>query len=104
MLSEVLTDSVDVNTNVIVPEAEQYRKRNTSARYFRVKTRFSRDTLTFFLIMPTYSKEDLTTAVAAYRNGEYRSIRKCAYAFNIPLTTLSKRLSTRTSRSKSHES
>jgi hypothetical protein len=54
--------------------------------------------------MPTYSKEDLTTALAAYRNGEYTSIRKCAYAFNIPVTTLSKRLSTRTSRSQSHES
>ena len=54
--------------------------------------------------MPTYSEEDLTTAITAYRNSEYTSIRKCAYAFNIPLTTLSKRLSTRTSRSKSHES
>jgi hypothetical protein len=54
--------------------------------------------------MPTYSKEDLTTALAAYRNGEYTSIRKCAYAFNIPVITLLKRLSTRTSRSQSHES
>ena len=54
--------------------------------------------------MPTYSEEDLTTAITAYRNSEYTSIRKCAYAFNIPLTTLSKRLRTRTSRSKSHES
>ena len=54
--------------------------------------------------MPTYSEEDLTTALAAYRNSEYTSIRKCAYAFNIPLTTLTDRLSTRTSRSKSHES
>ena len=54
--------------------------------------------------MPTYSEEDLTTALAAYRNGDYTSIRKCAYAFNIPVTTLSKRLSTRTSRSQSHES
>ena len=53
--------------------------------------------------MPTYSEEDLTTALAAYRNGDYTSIRKCAYAFNIPVTTLSKRLSTRTSRSQSHE-
>ena len=90
--------------NVTVLEAEQYRKRNSSARYFRVKTRSLRDTLPFFFIMPTYSEEDLTTAIAAYRNSEYPSIRKCAYAFNIPLTTFSKRLSTRTSRSKSHES
>jgi hypothetical protein len=54
--------------------------------------------------MPTYSEEDLTTAIIAYRNSEYTSIRKCAYAFNIPTSTLSDRLSTRTSRSKSHES
>jgi hypothetical protein len=53
--------------------------------------------------MPTYCEEDLTTALAAYRNGEYTSIRKCAYAFNILRTTLTDRLSTRTSRSKSHE-
>jgi hypothetical protein len=53
--------------------------------------------------MPTYSEEDLTTAITAYRNSEYTSIRKCAYAFNIPTSTLSDRLSTRTSRSKSHE-
>jgi hypothetical protein len=54
--------------------------------------------------MPTYSKEDLTTAIAAYRNSEYPSIRKYTYAFNIPLITFSKQLSTRTSRSKSYES
>jgi hypothetical protein len=54
--------------------------------------------------MPTYSDEDLTAALAAYRNSEYTSIRKCAYAFNILASTLSDRLSTRTSRSKSHES
>jgi hypothetical protein len=54
--------------------------------------------------MPTYCEEDLTNALAAYWNGEYTSIRKCTYAFNIPRTTLTNRLSTRTSRSKSHES
>jgi hypothetical protein len=54
--------------------------------------------------MPTYSEEDLTTALAAYRNGEYTSIRKCAYAFNILASTLSNQLSTRTSYSKSHKS
>jgi hypothetical protein len=43
-------------------------------------------------------------ALAAYYNSEYSSIRKCAYAFNIPPTTLTDRLSTRTSRSKLHES
>ena len=54
--------------------------------------------------MPTYSEDTLLTALTAYRNGEYTSIRKCAYAFNIPVTTFSKRLIDRTSRSKSHES
>jgi hypothetical protein len=54
--------------------------------------------------MPTYSKDTLFTALTAYRNGEYTSIRKCAYAFNIPASILSNRLSIRTSRSKSHES
>jgi hypothetical protein len=44
--------------------------------------------------MPTYSEEDLTTALAAYRNGEYTSIRKCTYAFNILASTLSNQLST----------
>jgi hypothetical protein len=54
--------------------------------------------------MPTYCEDDLTDALAAYRNNEYTSIRKCAYAFNIPYSTLASRLTTRTSRSKSHES
>lgn len=54
--------------------------------------------------MPTYSEEDLTLALLAFRNGKYTSIRTCAYAFNIPNSTLASRLSTRTSRSKSHES
>jgi hypothetical protein len=39
--------------------------------------------------MPNYSEEDLTIALAAYQNGEYTSIRKYAYAFNIPASTLS---------------
>jgi len=85
--------------NVIVGEADQYGKRITSARYFRVIIEILRDTLSFLLIMPTYSEEDLTNALAAYRNREFTSIRKCAYAFNIPYSTLALRLSTRTSRS-----
>jgi hypothetical protein len=53
--------------------------------------------------MPTYSEEDLTTAITAYCNSEYTLIRKCIYTFNILLITLLKQLGTRTSRSKSHE-
>jgi hypothetical protein len=85
--------------NVIVGEADQYGKRITPARYFRVIIEISRDTLSFHLIMPTYSEEDLTNALAAYRNREFTSIRKCAYAFNILYSTLAFQLSTRTSRS-----
>jgi hypothetical protein len=54
--------------------------------------------------MPTYSKATLTTALTAYRTGEYTSIRKCAYAFNIPASTFANRLTRATSRTKSHES
>ena len=54
--------------------------------------------------MPSYLEDTLTTALAAYRNGEYTSIRKCAYAFNIPRSTLTDRLLNRTSYIKSHES
>jgi hypothetical protein len=53
--------------------------------------------------MPTYSEEDLTTALAAYRNGKCTSVREYAYAFNILASTLSDRLLTRTSRSKLHK-
>jgi len=54
--------------------------------------------------MPSYSEDTLTTALTAYRKGEFTSIRKCAYAFNIPTSTLSDRLTRANSRSKSHES
>jgi hypothetical protein len=90
--------------NVIVREADQYGKRITPARYFRVIIEILRDALSFLLIMPTYSEEDLTNALAVYQNREFTSIRKCAYAFNILYLTLASRLSTRTSRSQSHES
>jgi hypothetical protein len=53
--------------------------------------------------MPTYSEEDLTNVLAAYRNREFTSIRKYAYVFNILYLILTFRLSTRTSRSQSHE-
>lgn len=38
--------------------------------------------------MPTYSEDTLTNAVTAYYKSEYTSIRKYAYAFNIPYSTL----------------
>jgi hypothetical protein len=69
--------------NVIVREADQYGKRITPARYFRVIIEILLDALSFLFIMPTYSEEDLTNALAAYRNREFTSIRKYAYTFNI---------------------
>ena len=57
--------------------------------YFRILLWFLYDYLYLFLNMPTYSDKDLTTALAAYQNSEYTSIRKCAYAFNILASTLS---------------
>jgi hypothetical protein len=77
------------NSNVIDPEVGQIRKSDTAARYFRALFEFLHDTLLLTIIMPTYSEEDLRTAVTAYRNSEYTSIRKCAYAFNISASTLS---------------
>jgi hypothetical protein len=53
--------------------------------------------------MPTYSEDTLITALTAYYNSEYPSIRKYTYAFNIPIITLLKRLSTQTSYNKSYE-
>jgi hypothetical protein len=53
--------------------------------------------------MPTYSEDTLIDALAAYRNGEYTSTQKCAYAFNIPRSMLLDWLTNRTSYSKSHE-
>jgi hypothetical protein len=70
--------------NVIVLEADQYGKRITPARYFRVFMEILRDALSFLFIMPTYSKEDLTNVLVAYRNREFTSIRRYAYVFNIP--------------------
>jgi hypothetical protein len=44
--------------------------------------------------MPTSSEDTLTIALVAYYNSEYTLIRKYAYTFNIPASTLSNRLST----------
>jgi hypothetical protein len=54
--------------------------------------------------MPTYSEDTLIAALTAYRNGEYTSTRKYAYAFNIPRSTLLDWLSNRTLYVKSYES
>jgi hypothetical protein len=60
--------------NVIVQEADQYRKQITPVRYFHVIIEILHDALSFLLIMPTYSEEDLTNALAVYQNCEFTSI------------------------------
>jgi hypothetical protein len=53
--------------------------------------------------MPSYTEEDVQTAIAALRNSEYSSISQCATAFNIPRTTLLSRLQKIKTRIQSHE-
>ena len=50
-----------------------------------------------------YSEEDISEAIAAYREGQHTSIRKCANAFSIPRATLQIRVSGGVSRSTAHE-
>jgi hypothetical protein len=53
--------------------------------------------------MPTYSEDILTTVLAAYCNGEYTSIRKYTYVFNLSCSMLTNRLLNRTLYIKSYE-
>jgi hypothetical protein len=54
--------------------------------------------------MPLYTEEDVTNALNALVNGEYKSIRKAAIAFQIPFTTLQNRQKKSKSRIESHVS
>jgi RNase adaptor protein for sRNA GlmZ degradation len=54
--------------------------------------------------MPPYSEEDFAIALKAFRKSEHTSIRICAYAFDVPRSTLASRLQTRTSHSLLHKS
>lgn len=54
-------------------------------------------------VQRAHSEADIVRAIAAYRLGEYTSIRRCASAFCVPRPTLQHRLSGRSSRSISHE-
>ena len=94
----------DIVRNVTIGEFGLYGISATPARQFRIIFNFSRVAFSLFSIIPTYSEDTLIAALAAYRNGEYTSTRKCAYAFNIPRSTLLDRLTNRTSYSKSYES
>jgi hypothetical protein len=54
--------------------------------------------------MPSYAEEDVTIALNALVNGEYKSIRKAAIAFQIPSSTLHDRRKKSKSRTESHVS
>jgi hypothetical protein len=54
--------------------------------------------------MPSYTEEDVTDALNALANGEYKSIRKTAIAFQIPSSTLHNRRKKSKSRTESHVS
>ena len=54
--------------------------------------------------MPSYTEEDVTIALNALVNSEYKSIRKAAIAFQIPSSTLYDRRKKSKSRTESHVS
>jgi len=54
--------------------------------------------------MPSYTEEDVTNALNALVNGEYKSVRRAALVFQIPASTLRDRLRKRKSRNESHVS
>jgi hypothetical protein len=54
--------------------------------------------------MPSYTEEDVTNALHALVNGEYKSIRRAALVFQIPSSTLRNRLRKPKSRKESHVS
>jgi predicted DNA-binding protein YlxM (UPF0122 family) len=53
--------------------------------------------------MPSYTKEDVQNAIAAYQNGDYPSISKIASIFSIPTSTLQDRLKKAKTRIQSYE-
>jgi hypothetical protein len=54
--------------------------------------------------MPSYTEEDMTNALNALVNGEYKSIRWAALVFQIPYLTLQNQFQKRKSRKESHVS
>ena len=54
--------------------------------------------------MPSYTEEDVTNALNALANGEYKSIRRAALVFQIPYPTLRYRLQKPNLRKESHVS
>lgn len=53
--------------------------------------------------MTSYTKDDLTKALSAFKNHEYSSLRACSDAIKIPKSTLQDRLSGKQDRIMAHE-
>ena len=54
--------------------------------------------------MPSYTEEDVTNALNALANVEYKSVRRAVTVFQIPISTLRDRLHKRKSRNEGHVS
>lgn len=54
--------------------------------------------------MPLYTEEDVTNALDALVNGEFKSLRRAALVFQIPKSTLRKQAQKQKSRIESHVS
>jgi hypothetical protein len=54
--------------------------------------------------MPSYTEEDVTNALNALVNGEYKSFRRAASVFHVPYSTLRCRSQKRKTRKESHVS
>ena len=54
--------------------------------------------------MPSQLEDNLSKAILSYREGQFPSVRACAAAFSVPVSTLAYRLSGRVSRSTAHAS
>lgn len=54
--------------------------------------------------MPLYTEEDVTNALNALVNGEYKSFRQAALGFQIPYSTLRYRFQKRKTKNESHVS
>jgi hypothetical protein len=54
--------------------------------------------------MPSYTEEDVTNALNALVNSEYKSVRRAVLVYQIPASTLRYRFQNRKTRNESHVS
>lgn len=75
----------------------------TLSRALRVLPSFLRVVFISYVYLSMYSKEHLSKAISAYRDGHYSSLRKCADAFSVPRSRLQNRFTGSVSYSIAHE-